>query len=288
MPSSLSNLLAAPYNKEHKLFAFSRFAYWKLIRLLKLKNIRYNLWEDRKIFLNYDSFQSMWIMYNYIVDWEEFHLISKVVQPADQVFDIGANMGFYTLWMSKFIKNGGKIHSFEPDSGNYERLNKNIGLNRIESLVKPHLMALGDEDKDLFFTTGLDGRNHIAGESESKVVRVKGQRLDTYARQENIKEIRYAKIDVEGFEYMVLKGANELLSGKRIEILQLEINGEISNSGVGVEDLLNLITQSGYQLCRYDTALNSLLPIAFSPARENYFAVADLQKVNQKLSTLPA
>ncbi|MEO6327604.1 MAG: FkbM family methyltransferase [Ginsengibacter sp.] len=171
--------------------------------------MKYRLWHNRAIFLNYDSFQSMWLMYNYFVDWEEFNLISKYIQPGDEAFDIGANMGFYTVWMSKFISHG-KIHSFEPDAQNFERLQKNITLNNLPAAVIANKKAIGDTDGELAFTEGLDGENHIVDQGADNAVTVLSQKIESYVKQHNIFDIAYLKIDVEGFEYDVLKGANNI------------------------------------------------------------------------------
>ncbi len=280
--NSLRSLFQAPYNKKYPLFALTRFIYWKLIRVLKLKDVKYTLWNDRKILLNYDSFQSMWIMYNYYVDWEEFNLISRFLQPGDQVFDVGANMGFYTIWMSKFVGDG-KIHSFEPDSKNYERLQKNILLNNLSVIANKK--AASDIDGRLGFTIELDGENHIAELGSKNAVMIQSKRIDTYAAEENITSIAYMKIDVEGFEYAVLKGAEALLLKKGIDIIQLEINQTINNSGKSINDLLELLHYYEYNLCSYDVSNNQLSTTMFSEKRENYFAVIDLQKINGKLKT---
>jgi FkbM family methyltransferase len=280
--NSLRTLYKLPYNKKFPVFALYRFVFWKLIRLFKLKDVKFRLWNNRSILLNYDSFQSMWIMYNYYVDWEEFNLISKYVQPGDEVFDIGANMGFYTIWMSKFISNG-KIHSFEPDHGNFERLQKNIALNNLQTQVIPNKIAASDVDGELGFTKGLDGENHIVNTTNQNSVTIQSRKIDSYVRRLNISAIAYMKIDVEGFEYAVLKGADAVLSEKRIDIIQLEINKTISNSGKKINDVLGLLNQHQYGLCSYDVNANQLKVVDFSIERENYFAVNDLEKINLKL-----
>ena len=280
--NSLRSLFLAPYNKKYVLFALTRFIYWKLIRVLKLKDVKYKLWNDRKILLNYDSFHSMWIMYNYYVDWEEFNLISRFLKPGDQVFDIGANMGYYTIWMSKFIGDG-KIHSFEPDPKNYERLQKNIALNNLS--VMANKKAASEIDGLLEFTSGLDGENHITDVGSKNTVVIQSTRIDTYAVEKNIGTIAYMKIDVEGFEYAVLKGAEAVLLKKGVDIIQLEINQTITNSGKSINDLLVLLRYYEYNLCSYDVSNNQLLITTFSEKRENYFAVNDLQKINEKLKS---
>ncbi|MEP7108242.1 MAG: FkbM family methyltransferase [Ferruginibacter sp.] len=279
--NSLNTLYQSPYNKKFPVRAFFRFLYWKLIRFFKLKDVKIRIWNDRKILVNYDSFQSMWLMYNYYVDWEEFNLISKYVRPGDQVFDIGANMGFYTIWMSKFIGHG-KIHSFEPDDSNFEKLGKNIALNHFQSSVIANKQAASDVDGEIRFTLGLDGENHIV-EGQHNGIAILSQKIDTYTQKHGIKLIAYMKVDVEGFEYAVLQGAKNILVSKGVDIIQLELNNTISNSGKSISDVLELLNRSQYRLCSYDTNANQLMPTAFSSLRENYFAVNNIDKVNVKL-----
>jgi FkbM family methyltransferase len=68
-------------------------------------------------------------------------------------------MGFYTVWMSSFINQQGKIHCFEPDKQNYSRLQTNVALNHIESIIKANRCAVSDSDGWLKFTLGRDGEN---------------------------------------------------------------------------------------------------------------------------------
>jgi len=283
MIGSLRVLLASPYNKKHIFSAFKRFFQWKSIRLGRKLNVRYTLWGDRIWLLDYDSLQSMWIMYNYILDWEEFKLIENYVNPGDQVMDIGANVGAYTVWMSKFISAPGRIHAFEPDEKSFTKLQAHIAVNNMGNLAKATRCALSDTDGVLNFTTGLDRLNHITAEKEANSVSVDSCTLDHYCEMNGISRIAYMKVDVEGFEYMVLKGAVNLFSSKAVDILQMEINDTVRHAGVSVEDLLGLLKGYQYSLCRFDVDSNQLVPIEYYKERENYFAVTDLAGVNSKL-----
>lgn len=283
MIQSIRNLLASPYNQKHLLFAIKRFVQWKLIRIFRRRNVRYRIWDNRIWILDYDSLQSMWIMYNYILDWEEFNLIKNYVNPGDQILDVGANAGAYSIWMSKFIHPPGRLHSFEPDQGNFGKLQMNISVNGIGDRIQANRCALSDKNGIIHFTTGLDRENHIAHEGAENIVSVDTLTLDSYFETNSIPQVTYMKIDVEGFEYMVLKGAHKILSGKDIDILQLEINHAVQNAGVSVDDLLQLLAQFDYSLCRYDVQANQLIPIGYYKERENYFAVSDLNRINLKL-----
>jgi FkbM family methyltransferase len=283
--NSLTTLYNAPYNKDRPVFAMYRYLYWKMIRLLKLKNVRFRFWGDRTLTLDYDSLQSMWIMYNYLIDWEEFNLIRSYIRPGDHVLDIGSNIGTYSLWMSKFVGPNGKVHCFEPDRQNFDKLEANILGNNLDGIVQANNIGLSDTDGVLSFTTGLDKENHISRETVPGTVPIRVQQLDTYIQQNRIAGIAYMKIDVEGFEYSVLKGAGRLLSDHKVGIIQIEINDTIRNSGSTIPDLLGILTQYNYTLCSYDVKAKKLTPVDYSKEMENYFAVHDLAGANQKLTS---
>ena len=170
MIQSLLFLYKHPYNKRYPFFALKRFLEWKIIRLFKFENYKITIWNNRKIYLNYDSFQSMWIMYNWLVDWEEFNLIKDFVRVDSCSIDVGANMGFYTIWLSKFTNN---ILSFEPNPKNFCRLNQNISANNANDQIRAYNIAVGQVNGNVRFTTNLDGENHISihnSEEKSTVV----------------------------------------------------------------------------------------------------------------------
>lgn len=281
MINSLSNLFKAPHNRRRPVKAVFRFMYWKIIRLLHLKNIKYSLWNNRKIYLHYDSFQCMWVMYNYIVDWEEFNLIKDYLQPGDSVADIGSNVGYYTIWMSKFIGSEGRIHSFEPDADNFKKLTNNCNLNKLVN-VKLNKLALSDKNGILSFTKLLDGENHISLTESEETIVVDTLTFDTYSENNKIERFSYVKVDIEGFELFFLKGAHSLLRNKKIEIIQLELNHQVENSLTQVGDVLEIVEHAGYSLCKYEVEQKCLIKIDYSETRENYFAISDIDVLNKR------
>jgi FkbM family methyltransferase len=276
MFNSLRQLYRGPYNRQYPFFALQRYLLWKTIRLFRLKNVTYSIWSNKKINLNYNSLQSAWLMYNYWVDWEEFNLIKDVLRPSDIVFDIGANMGFYTIWMSKFINSSGKIHSFEPDSKSYVRLLKNIELNNIQDFVNANRMAVSNNIGMVKFSEGLDGENHIINKTENNYEIISCTTIDQYVFDNQIKKIKYIKIDIEGFEYQALSGAIQTLTNGVVDIFQIEINSQIHNSATPVNDLLKFIEGTQYKLCSYNIPDKKFEPIDYSISRDNYFMVKTL------------
>jgi FkbM family methyltransferase len=285
MLSSFKFLFAAPFNKEFPVRALLRFFAWKFIRLFKLKNLKVKFWKNRYFYINNDSFQSMWLMYNYIVDWEEFLFIHYYLIKNSIVFDIGANMGFYTVWMSRSIGELGEIHSFEPDTKNFERLSQNILINHFNGQFIPNNDAVSKINGKMKMTNGFDGENHLVDSSyfgSSSLINVVC--LDDYCKQRNINRIDFIKIDVEGFELDVLKGGINLLTKKNIDVIQLELNRALINSGTTQQEIISFVEQIGYTFCIYDFKNNKLLPFVVNDKRENYFITNSLANVNKILA----
>lgn len=279
---SLPSLLKAPYNKGRKLFAFYRFYVWMYVQVFKLTNYKYAIWGDRKIYLSYHSLQCMWLMHNYWVDWEEYNLIKDILRPDDICFDVGANIGLYTLWMSRFNLSGA-VHSFEPDENNHNSFQRNIQLNDLEDRVQINRLGIADRTGTLYLTKNIDVENHLTTEKSPDAVEISIITLDDYCEQNSIVTIRYLKIDIEGFELTALSGAKDLLSRGAIDMIQLEINSSLSNSGASEDELVSYLNSFGYHLASYNVSEKKLEKINYERKRENYFAVRSIDLLNEQL-----
>ena len=279
---SILNFLKYPYNRK-SIFSIFRLIEWKLIRVLKLKGIKKTFW-DREFNISYDSLQCMWLYYHYIVDWEEFNLIRDISKVDDVVFDVGANMGFYGLWMSKFVSNG-SIHVFEPSKDTFVRCANNYNLNskKINAEIILNELAIGDHVGFAYLSGDKDGENHLTTDTMITGNKISLDTIDNYVIDRNIKKINYCKIDIEGFELHALRGAENMLRGKNIDCIQIEINRALENSGVSVRELLEFIENVDYQLCCYNVDERKLEKIDYISERENYFLVSDLSSINQKI-----
>ena len=89
------------------------------------------------------------------VDW-----MQSYVQQDDVVYDIGANVGAYSLFLGKIVSNGtGVVYAFEPEASNFNSLNKNIVVNGLTGKVIPYAVALGDRVRagKLFLSSTVTG-----------------------------------------------------------------------------------------------------------------------------------
>jgi len=143
------------------------------------------------------------------------------------LLDIGANIGTYTKLLSEVFPKS-EIHSFEPHPKNFDKLSSYT-----HPAVTIHQSALGAENNDivLYDRADQDGSSHASvykkiitdwHQTENTSLNVPMQTLDQFAEENNIHQIDFLKIDTEGHEYDVLKGAQTLLSEHRILVIQFE------------------------------------------------------------------
>lgn len=275
----LRTIFNHPYNTQNRFKAVLRYFQYLKFKISSKKQRILDVWDNRKIMWYNDSLQSVWLMFNYIIDWEEFNLIKDRFKSNTVFIDVGANIGYYSIWASKFISSG-KIYSFEPSEINFKRLNENITCNNLASQIVSIQKAVAASSGVISMTAGLDTLNHIVNndtkDENANIAKVDCISLDDFSQKENISFIDYLKIDVEGFEFYVLVGAERLLKEKRVGVVQLEINNALLHSGYTVQAMLDLLKKYSYILCYYDVNKKKLQKIKYTLKRENYFAVSPI------------
>src|ERR687890_320032 len=213
-------------------FDFNTFLYrvFKILRLdnsmlLKISVPKY----DYKFYCRINR-EDLVFMTNHEDDIIE-HFTPK---QGDIVVDIGAHMGRYTIIASKRVGTNGKVVAIEAHPGNFEMLNRNIKLNQLANVISLNYAVYSKETKIKLYLpeeeSGYTIYNTImtnrAG-TEDKFVDVNAQTVDYLLELNQIKEelINWIKIDVEGAEFEVLKGATNVLSKSKDIALLIEIHG---------------------------------------------------------------
>ena len=158
----------------------------------------------------------------------------RIVQDGDTVLDIGANIGVVSVLLARCVGAKGVVHSFEPNPRLVEVLNKVVDRNGLRNM-RIHAVALGErvEQLDLVVPPGNAGMGSLIREqatSATTVHRVEVLPLDQVAEREGVGNIRLIKIDVEGFEEMVFKGAYKVLSSIRPDAILFELNRRTADS----------------------------------------------------------
>jgi FkbM family methyltransferase len=152
-----------------------------------------------------------------------FRVMEKILKPGHIAVDVGANLGLYSLAMARQVYPSGKVISFEPASESFMVLNDHIKRNGLTDMIEPHMCVIGDQPGVCIFTQdGALGTNRIGGSNSqgknAKAVSRMVKTLDQFFDQKGLLP-DLMKIDVEGYEISVLKGAQKILSRKRFPIL---------------------------------------------------------------------
>ncbi len=156
------------------------------------------------------------------------NLLRRIIAPGDICLDIGANIGWYTTLFQKLVGNEGEVHAFEPVPPIFDRLKHNIKVNEPPKNVRLNNFALGDTETtvDLHIFADLpDGHASIAtfDHKEFEVFPSRMTTLDSYITANGIENVNLIKIDIEGAELMMLKGASKLFSQNQLPVLEIEM-----------------------------------------------------------------
>lgn len=141
--------------------------------------------------------------------------LRTLVHPGDTVLDVGANWGLHTLYLSRLVGEKGRVLSFEPFGPAFAELDWHIHKNRCPN-VQAMPLALSDADGQALFVPqgGSEGR-FLSAERDSmqelNVTLVSTRRLDSVIEEVGVFQLSLIKIDVEGAESRVLKGARETI-----------------------------------------------------------------------------
>ena len=154
-------------------------------------------------------------------------------------WDIGANIGLYSIYAAVKFKDI-EIISFEPSTSNTRTLSRNISINNLESKISIFPLALSDKENIISyfhetqfsegiaisnFNSNIDYRGEIVKENQIKnKYNLFGTSIDNLILNKILTVPNYIKIDVDGIEHLILKGAENLLKNKNLKELSIEMN----------------------------------------------------------------
>jgi len=185
----------------------------------------------------------------------EVSFIFDMLKPGMTVFDVGANAGIFAISAAKKI-GGGRVFAFEPRPSTCELLNENLQLNHVPD-VHVVKMVLGDTvGKGVLQVnaSGNDGRNTL-GQATHPHSPVVGQEdvgvttVDVFVKKRNVSRIDVMKVDIEGAELMLFRGARELLSRADAPLILYGGFGFLTRGfGYHPVEILWLLKSCGYSL----------------------------------------
>jgi len=164
--------------------------------------------------------------------------VLNILNADDIVLEVGANIGYYALLEARICK---KVYAVEPHPDNFERLKENIAFNNYTNIEAVNA-GFGETDAPLFLNCSELSNWHSCKDTDSNTpgsVKVPGQRIDSFVK--NKRAPTFIKMDVEGFELQVLRGAKQTLLGLRH--LFIEIHGDILAENE-IREVLDIIDAS--------------------------------------------
>jgi FkbM family methyltransferase len=183
--------------------------------------------------------------------WERdiMEILARDVQTGDVAYDIGSNIGLYTVLLSKAVGNHGQVIAYEPARQSYEILRDNLTLNAVTN-VRTFQVALGDHrgeeklyfsDADRVFACLTRPRSPTMTHQIVQVVEG-----DKFREAENLPIPRVVKIDVEGYEYAVIRGLRRTLSNPACQLVACEVHPTLLPDGLKPEQVHDLLKSLGF------------------------------------------
>jgi FkbM family methyltransferase len=165
---------------------------------------------------------------------------------GDTFVDVGAYIGLYTIAVGLRLRGSGRIVAFEPDNHNFSLLQQHVKLNGLEKQIELHRCAVSDKDGQYCFSAECSALSRLVSPGANYATMIQVVALDSAFPGERIDIL---KIDVEGYEEMVLRGAYDLLRSRarRPRAVFVEVHPYAWPSlGTTSASLLSLLSASGY------------------------------------------
>ncbi len=191
-------------------------------------------------------------LYYHVKDVAFNNFIENYVKPKYFVLDIGANIGTTVTQLAAKVGSEGYVIGFEPSPSNYQRAKEHILINKLNNCQVENL-GLGDKAGSLkLFKVNKNnpGMNRIIKNKEIEIYpydEVQVITLDDYCHSKNILTINAIKIDVEGFEYFVLKGGVKALSKWKPTILMEVDDDFLKDHDLLISEIFSLLEECGYR-----------------------------------------
>jgi len=175
---------------------------------------------------------------------EDEDFVWAVLREGDRYIDAGANIGQLAVAAARRVGARGEVSAFEAHPRTFEFLKGNVELNDA-SVVRATHCALGDEEGELYFTSQRsDDQNYVS--REAGAIRVPVRRLDDLVAPGTT---RLLKLDVEGFELPVLRGASKTIAHTEVVYCELS-EGNCARFGYHPEEVERLLLQAGFVFLR--------------------------------------
>jgi FkbM family methyltransferase len=186
--------------------------------------------------------------------------IDTFCAEGDVIYDIGANIGQYSLYAARKLRGNCTILAFEPEALNYAKLNRNIVLNELTGVITPYCLAVTEEmGLETFYVQNFApgaalhswGRPVTQGERSFTPQNRQGMvglSLDDLTGRFGLPVPNHVKIDVDGIEVGIIRGAQRMLSDPKLKTVLVEIY----IAADAVKEIEDIFSAHGFELSNAD------------------------------------
>ena len=217
-------------------------------------------------------------------------VVEPLLTKDDVVFDVGTNIGTISNWFANRTQH---VHGFEPHPDNLRMTNDQIVLRKTTNITLSQI-ALGSEPGTLQLHVKSFHGHHSLGDTSAtptvEKIDVEVGTVDRYCTANGIERIDFLKIDVEGFEEEVLKGATTMLKNQQVGLVLFELRQTILASiGKNGKGIFAPLLEQGYTVFTLDGRVLTAEELE-DPADADYLAAVNPETYipNLGTSTAPA
>jgi FkbM family methyltransferase len=219
-------------------------------------------------------------IYTGLHEFEEMSFLLHLLRETDCFFDIGANVGSYTILAAGVC--AAKTYSFEPVPATFRILAANVRLNQLTKGARLINAAVGSDETTLRFTSRQDATNHVIAQTETDEdgIMVPVVKIDDYRAAVPL----LLKIDVEGFETEVLRGAKQLLEQESMKAIIIELNGSGKRYNFNEDLIHQQLTNLGFTPYHYEPFSRTLTRLN-SYGHSNTLYLRDLPFIRKRINS---
>jgi FkbM family methyltransferase len=241
--------------------------------------------------LNPDCLIQRSLYYLSVFEVQETQWLKPRVRPDWVFFDVGANFGYYSMIVSAVSQARARVYAFEPLTSNFHLLARNKSLNAFDR-IHALKVALSDQTGEVDFLVpplSCSGVGRIVDgpvdDSNGYVDKVQTTTLDAFVAQRDVQRLDFLKIDVEGAELRVLRGASASLRRFRPTIMIEFFPQGLASMHTSAGELLDTLHALGYATFRINRG--HLQPFRDVP-RDGYCNVICLPKAMTRVASATA
>lgn len=179
---------------------------------------------------------------------EEYHAFRAAVRQGATVLDIGANVGAYTLLFAQWVGRSGRVFAFEPSPSAARGLRQHLSLNAVDNVEVIEAAVCDRQGSGRLYVNGSDGSSSLVGNAQRdwRFVVVRTTTIDDFCSARSIAP-DVVKIDVEGAEVDVLRGAGRTLGSGR-PVVFVELHPSVWRTrGIDAADVARELGERGFE-----------------------------------------